>query len=265
ESGSFNLLTTITDTSYSDTAFTPPATSNAYRVTAVNAFGEGPYAGDVVPVVVTFESSCVYPYITVGSEGIPGAVPTDPTSGELTIQRLNVGEPFTTCGENSLTFIMKVNSLDPQNAGTAVLPPNSEWQILFGVLDTDGNAQRAYLAVDTFSPNTPATPRVSIGRRDPTATGTLDSRVCTNDLTNTCPAISANFNKDGTIVFKLNLATPISFGAPGTGATGTAFMWDGRAEGTIIGTAQVITGTTYVLAGAGAGLLDSVQTTSGEE
>src|SRR5260221_7094117 len=159
---------------------------------------------------------------------------------------------------------MKVNTLDPQNTGTAVLPPNSDWQILFGITDTDGNAQRAYVAVDTFSPNPPATPRISIGRRDPTATGTLDSRVCTNDLTNTCPAISANFNKDGTIVFKLNLATPISFGAPGTGATGTPFTWDGRVAGTTIGAAQVITGTTYVLAGAGAGLLENVLKTSGE-
>ncbi|HXJ37951.1 MAG TPA: PKD domain-containing protein, partial [Bryobacteraceae bacterium] len=263
--GSFNLVATVSGISFSDTTFTAPATSNAYRVTAVNAFGEGPYAGDVVPVVVTFESSCAYPYITVGGEGIPGTVPTDPTSGELTIQRLNVGEPFSTCDDNSLTFIMKVNTLDPQGAGTAVLPPNSEWQILFGVTDTDGNAQKAYVAVDTFSPNTPATPRISIGRRDPTATGTLDSRVCTNDLTNTCPAISATFNKDGTIVFKLSLATPISFGAPGTGATGTVFTWDGRAAGTTIGAAQVITGTTYVLAGAGAGLLETVQTNSGEE
>src|SRR5260370_20057638 len=203
--------------------------------------------------------------MTVGSEGIAGTVPTDPTRGELTIQRLNVGDPFSSCGDNSLTFIMKVNTLDPQNTGTAVLPPNSEWQILFGVTDTSGNAQRAFVAVDTFSPNTPATPRIVVGRRDPTATGTLDTRVCTNDLTNKCPAISANFNKDGTIVFKLNLATPISFAAPGTGATGTPFMWDGSAAGTTIGTAQVITGTTYTLAGAGAGLVARVQTTSGED
>jgi hypothetical protein len=264
-SGSFNLVATVAGTSFSDTNFPAPATSNAYRVSAINGFGEGPSSAEVVPVVVTFESSCIYPYITVGGEGIAGTVPADPTSGELTIQRLNVGEPFSSCADNSLTFIMKVDTLDPQNTGTAVLPPNSEWHILFGVTDTAGNAQRVFLAADTFSPNTPVKPRVVIGRRDPTATGTLDTRVCTNDLTNTCPAISASFNKDGTIVFKLDLSTPINFGAPGTGATGTTFTWDGSAVGTDIGTAQVITGTTYILAGAGAGLLESVQTTSGEE
>ncbi len=47
-SGSFNLLTTVSGTSFSDTSFTAPATSNAYRVTAVNAFGEGPYSGEAI-------------------------------------------------------------------------------------------------------------------------------------------------------------------------------------------------------------------------
>ncbi|HKP39079.1 MAG TPA: PKD domain-containing protein [Pyrinomonadaceae bacterium] len=263
--GSFNLVGTVTDTSFSDNGFTAPATSNAYRVTAVNDYGESPYCGEAVPVVVTYESSCVYPYITVGGEGIAATVPADPTGGSLTIERLNVGEPFASCGDNSLTFIMKVKSLDPQNTGRAVLPPNSEWHILFGVTDTAGNAERVFVAVDTFSPNSPVNPRVVIGRRDPTATGTIDARVCTNDLTNTCPKISANFNKDGTIIFKLDLSTPISFGPPGTGGTGAPFTWDGSAPGTDIGTAQVITGTTYILAGVGAGFLESVQTTSGEE
>src|SRR5258708_11355314 len=60
--GSFNLLATVSGTSFSDTTFTAPATSNAYRVTAVNAFGEGPYSGDVVPVVVIREFLCLSIY-----------------------------------------------------------------------------------------------------------------------------------------------------------------------------------------------------------
>jgi len=263
--GSFNLVGSVTGTSFSDNGFTAPATSNGYRVTAVNNYGESPYCGEAVPVVVTYESSCLYPYITVGGEGIAATVPVDPTGGSLTIERLNVGEPFASCADNSLTFIMKVQTLDPQNTGMAVLPPNSEWHILFGITDTEGHAERVFVAVDTFSPNSPVNPRVVIGRRDPTATGTIDARVCTNDLTNTCPKISANFNKDGTIILKLDLSTPISFGPPGTGGTGTPFIWDGSAVGTDIGTAQVVTGTTYILAGVGAGFLEAVQTTSGEE
>lgn len=263
--GSFNLAGPVAGTSFSDTTFTAPATSNAYRVTAVNGFGEGPFSAEVVPVVVTFESSCLYPYITVGGEGISGTVPVDPTGGELTIERLNVGEPFSSCSDNSLTFIMKVNTLDPQNTGMAVLPPNSEWHILFGVTDTAGNAQRVFVEMDTFSPDFVVKPRTSIGRRDPTPTGTQDTRVCTNDATTTCPQISADFNKDGTVILKLNLGSPINFAAPAAPATGNAFTWDGSAVGTDIGTAQVITGTTYVLAGATRGFLETVQTTSGEE
>jgi hypothetical protein len=263
--GSFHLVATVTGTTFSDNNFPAPATNNAYRVTAMNAIGEGRYCGEAVPVVVNYESSCVAPYIQVGGEGIPGTVPTDPTGGGLTIERLNVGEPFTNCADNSLSFIMKVKTFDAQNTGTAVLPPNSEWHILFGVTDTNGNPQKVFLEMDTFSPDSLVKPRTAIGRRDPTPTGTQDTRVCTNDATTVCPAISATFNKDGTIVFKLNLAAPINFAAPAAPATGNAFTWDGSAPGTDIGTAQVITGTTYVLLGATRGLLETVQTTSGEE
>ena len=263
--GSFNLIATVTGTSYSDSTFTPPTTSNAYHVTAVNAFGESAFCADAVPFFQAEESSCTAPYIQVAGAGSQGNAPADPTTGELTIERLNIGEPFSSCGDNSLSLTMKVNTLDPQNTGTAVLPENSEWHILFGVTDTQGNAEKVFVAMDTFPPNTPVKPRIVIGRRDPTATGTLDTRVCTNDLTNTCAPISANFNKDGTITFKLNMAAPLAFGAPGTGATGVPFTWDGRAAGTQLGTAQVITGTTYVLVGAGAGLLETVQSTSGSD
>src|SRR5258708_12294173 len=65
--GSFNLLATVSGTSFSDTTFTAPATSNAYRVTAVNAFGEGPYSADFLPVLATFERPCVHPYIPLAT------------------------------------------------------------------------------------------------------------------------------------------------------------------------------------------------------
>jgi PKD repeat protein len=264
-SGNFNLLGSVSATNFSDSTFTGPTTSQAYRVTAVNSFGEGPNAGDIVPFFRAEETACTAPFIQVAGEGSQGNVPADPTSGQLTIQRLNIGEPMTVCNDNSITFVMKVQSLDPQNIGTVVLPENSEWQVLFGVNDTNGNAQKVFVSLDTFPPNSQVTPRLAIGRRDPTATGTLDSRVCTSDATNTCPAISATYDKDGTITFKLDVSHPINFSAPGSTATGTAFTWDGSAVGTQLGVAQVISGTTYLLVGAGAGLLETVQATSGAD
>src|SRR3979411_1486443 len=46
---------------------------------------------------------------------------------------------------------------------------------------------------------TPATPGASLGRRDPTAIGTLDTRVCTASATLSCPAISVSYTANGTI------------------------------------------------------------------
>jgi len=263
--GGFNLIGTVTGTSYTDTSFVPPIDSNAYRVTAVNSFGEGPYCAEVTATFARDENSCDTPFIEVAGEGAQGTVATDPTGGELTIERLNVGEPFTSCTDNSVTFIMKVKTMDPQNTGMAVLPPNSEWHVLFGVTDTGGNPQKVFLEMDTFSPDFVVRPRTAIGRRDPTPTGTQDTRVCTNDATTACPQISATFERDGTVILKLKLDTPISFAAPAAPATGTAFTWDGSAVGTYLGAAQVISGTTYVLAGATRGFLETVQTTSGAD
>ena len=67
---------------------------------------------------------------------------------------------------------MKVASLDPGSTGTATLPANSEWQILFTVKDTLGNNQTVYVELDTFTPNTPATPGSELcGRRDACSAG----------------------------------------------------------------------------------------------
>ena len=207
---------------------------------------------------------CTFPYLGVDGPGAPGNVPTDPTAGELTIQYVNLGEPFTTCTDNSLTFLMKVATLDPAGTGTAVLPANSEWQVLFTVKDTNGNNQNVYVELDTFSPNTPANPGISYGRRDPCSAGcgTVDSAACTQGGTppSTCPKIAATYAPNGTIQFKLDLSTPLTFAAPGAPGVGSAFTWDAHAPGAAL---TGVTGNTFFFAGAGAGLLETVQTTGG--
>jgi PKD repeat protein len=264
-SGGEILLATVsnsptnTHTKYLDTTVSPTVSNYFYHVTAVNPQGESGFCQELTLTAPgPVQSACTFPYIQVDGAGGPGSVPTDPTSGELTIQRVDIGEPFTTCNDNSLTFVMQVQTLDPTATGNAVLPPNAEWQILFGVTDSAGNPETVFLEMDTFSPNTPATPRVALGRRDPTATGTLDTRVCTASATSSCPQISVASQADGTITFKLDLSAPLSFPAPGTPATGVAFTWDASKVGSKLGG---IVGNTYVLAGAGAGFLETVQTT----
>jgi len=233
-----------------------------YHVTAVNAKGQSGFCEELSLGSITAcplgGSPCAAPFTTVDCAGAAGNVPTDPTSGELTIQNVSIGEPFTSCTDNSLTFVMRVQTLDPTNTGNVVLPPNSEWQIIFGATDTSGNPETVFVALSTISPNTPATPGVSLGRRDPTATGTLDTRVCTASATSSCPQISATQTANGTIQIKLNVASPLHFPAPGTPATGVAFDWNASKPGTKLGS---IGGNTFLLAGAGAGFLETVQTT----
>src|SRR5438128_3480855 len=104
--GAFTLVGTVTGTTFTDTNFVPPIDGNTYRVSAVNAFGEGPYSPETTASFVRDENSCEAPFIEVAGEGSQGNVPTDPTGGELTIERVNIGEPFTSCDDNSVTFIM---------------------------------------------------------------------------------------------------------------------------------------------------------------
>ena len=248
------------NTSYQDTTANP-ANTYFYRVTGVNAHGEGAFCREVT---VTGSggsgTSCAYPYLNVDGPGHAGNVATDPTQGELTIQSVNIGEPFTTCEDKSITFRMKVNTLDPADTGSPVLPANSEWQILFNVIDTNGNPQQVYVSMDTLSPASPANPEFTYGRRDPGTTGTLDSAECTNlSPIGGCPAITGSYDKDGTIIIKLEVADPLSFTAP-TGATGVAFNWDASNPGTQL---TSVTGNTFLFVGVGAGFLETVQTTSG--
>lgn len=257
-----------TTTKYLDP--TPPSGLGVtvyYYVTAVNALpAESTHCREVTlvpppPCLFNCGNVCTFPYQNVAGPGTHNL--PDPTpGGELTIQYVNLGEPFTDCTDNSVTFLIKVNTLDPASTGAAVLPENADWQMLATVFDTNNVAQTIFVSLDTFSPNTPANPRVSLGRRDPSAAtnGTVDTRVCTSSSTTTCDLVSAYYLPDGTIAIKLKTAGPIHFAAPGATATGVAFDWNPASAGTLL---KNVSGTTYLLAGAGAGFLETIDITNG--
>ncbi len=248
-----------TSTTYLDASAPSPV---FYYAQAINAIGEGPHCREVAIggcVGAACGGPCAAPYKQVDGPGSAGTVPSDPTMGELTIQSINMGEPFVSCTDNTLTIVMKVNTLDPGGTGMPVLPQNSAWQILFGIKDTSNVDHTIYVELDTFSPDTPATPGITIGRRDPCSAG------CgTLDTGGTSTALTAIYTKDGTITFKLNLANAINFAAPGAPGVGNAFTWNGSQPGTVLGTnAEKVTGDTILFVGAGAGFLETVQTTTG--
>src|SRR2546428_14113832 len=64
---------------------------------------------------------CTSPFLQVAGVGHPGSVSMDPTQGELTIERINVGEPFVSCNDNTITIVMKVTNLDPAATGQSAL------------------------------------------------------------------------------------------------------------------------------------------------
>ena len=269
-SGTETFLATVSGAG-TNKYFDQTATTNSnwfYRVTALNDFN-----GDMVPDEGQFcrevnvdgaqagESACVAPFIKMGGPGTAGpVVPSDPTQGELTIQRISAGEPFVSCANNSATLVMKVNTLDPANTGQAVLPQNSGWQILFDVVGTDNVTHTIFVILDTFPPyDSTGIPNFAVGRRDPNPTtgGTVDTQTCYEQPPLfDCPALEGStFNRDGTISFRLNLGAAISFDAPEAPASGSAFTWNGSAAGTQLANVR---GNTFLIVGP---TLQTVQTT----
>jgi hypothetical protein len=244
-----------TNTKYLDPA--PLSGNNFYYAQAINGIGEGDHCGELnlSSCLVNCGTKCTFPYLNEAGAGsaVSGSpISTDPTMGELTIQAVNVGDPFAgNCNEKSITFLMKVQTLDPGGTGMAVPPPNGEWQIVFGVIDTNGNPQRVFVEMDTTqAPQT--TPEFSWGREDTSATGgAADNTKCAGA---TCTSVSGSFTKDGTIIIKLDVSNPLTFSANTLVTTTTPFTWDARNPGTILGTnAKKITGNTILLVGGGAG------------
>jgi hypothetical protein len=249
------------------------STNYFYRVAAVNAVAEGASCREVsINGTGGAGTACLPPYVQEGGPGIPGNVSTDPTQGELTIERIAVGEPFSNCSDNSVTLTMKVQTLDPGNTGQPVLPENAEWKFNFVVTTPDNVDHEIFVSMDTFASNnaSSANPNFSYGRKDPTPTGTSESMECFEQSAGGtelfhCPNLaegtgltahpSASFTKDGTITIKLNFSVPLSFTAPQAPATGSAFTWNGSAAGT---TLKDLRGSTILLAGV---LLETVNTT----
>jgi hypothetical protein len=257
-SGNESFLVNVpgeTTTKYFDP--NPPQTGSVfYYVLARNPQGPSPHCPEISlggPVITG--TACTFPYLQVAPAGTD-QLPDPSADGKgFTIQSVNIGEPFLNCSDNSITYVMKVAGLDPSGTGTAILPQNAEYQILFNIKDTTNTTRLIYVELDTFTPNSQALPGISIGRRDPCTTGcgTLDSSVDTTDIT-------ASWSADGTIVLKVNAANPIAFPAPGAPATGAAFTWNPSAVGTQM---TNIIGNTFFFAGAGAGFLETICTTSG--
>jgi PKD repeat protein len=249
------LFTTTNPSTKVTDAGAPEGGTLYYKVQAITSAGDGAFSNEVALISVVSGNSCVFPYKQVGGAGNPGTVPDPTTTGSFTIEHVNIGEPFLNCSDNSLTYLIKVQSLDPTGAGTAVLPQNAEYQVLFNVIGSDNLSHQIFVELDTFTPNSQAVPGISIGRRDPCSAGcgTFDSSVSST-------IVSATYAADGTIQIKLDASNPIVFPIPDSPGIGPAFTWDPRASGIQM---TSISGNAVLFAGAGAGFLETVSSTGG--
>ena len=260
------MSTAPTTTKYLDQAADPVGNS-FYKVMAVNGVGESTYCHELsINAVQPGETACQSPYITVDGPGGPGNL-TDETMGELTIQRVGIGEPFVSCTDKSITFQMKVTTMDPAGTGQATPPPNGEWQVLFNVpgsLTSDGQPHAIFVEANTQNEPAPtaATVNYDYGYRSTSPTGgSLDSAQCgvPIPLISSCP-VTGSMAADGTITMKLDVSSTIQFfDLQGTHVfdllpipPGTQFT--------------MIQGNTYLLAGGspagvGGGFIESVSTT----
>jgi PKD repeat protein len=255
-SGAETFLTSVpaTATKYFDNA--APATSNwFYRVTAVNAVAEGPFCREVnVNGTAAAATACLPPFITEGGAGVfgspPNGLPADPTNGQLTLQRTAIGEPFTTCDDKSVTFVIKVNNLNPTPA------PNGVWRIYFRARDTANTLRELFVQMDTtFTP----TPSFNLGYRDPVGTGTSTTQCFISPTLGPC-AVTGNSNPDGTITMKLDVSQPLQFFS----STNTSGVPDFTVNIPVGTNFTVISGETASFLGAGGtGSRRMVQTNGG--
>ena len=145
-SGVFALVAMVDEPQYTDAGFTA---GNKYRVTAVNAQGEGPYCHDVTPDAGGGPTACDLPGVPVISDLNPDGSDNDmapnlPIDGSVNIRQLFVAEPFVGGGVNKLVF-----TLQDAPSTTGAAPPNSQWYIIWNRHNPTADFDRFYVAMKT--------------------------------------------------------------------------------------------------------------------
>jgi hypothetical protein len=164
---------------------------------------------------------CSDPYVQV-----QGAAPaaTDPTN-QYAIQRVNIGEPFSSCFGKSIRVVLKVPTMDPGGSGTATPPPDSIWIVRMtipGSANSTGQPQNIFLTYDTSQLPQGA---FDYGWQDSPG---HDCSQCALNVGGVCSNVGT-VAPDGTITMDLNLNSTVSFGTcaatGGTNMTVSPSQW----------------------------------------
>jgi hypothetical protein len=149
-SGSFTLLATTTNTSFTDITFDKNQT-NSYHVTAVNGIGEGPFCHDVVPVLLPpAQNVCLSPGLTeltdpAGDTSAALGFINTPAPPGADLLRLQLVQPFAADGVVKLVFLIQT---DP---GQSPQPPASAWYV--SMKSPDGKVHGVHMAWKSTTPS----------------------------------------------------------------------------------------------------------------
>ncbi|MEY2548302.1 MAG: hypothetical protein QOD64_884, partial [Verrucomicrobiota bacterium] len=179
----------------------------------------------------------------------------DPT-GQYSIQRVNMGEPFVNCNIKQLTSVLKVNTMDPAGAGAAAPPPASTWEVYFkipGSANSTGQPQTLFVEYDN---TTLPEGEFLTGWVDPATGSDCSALFLPGDPSN---PITGTVAPDGTFTMNLNFSNGITYGTcdatAGKDMTITAAQWAAGMQLTNI------QGKTYQRAG---GLISGVKVTKAQ-
>lgn len=190
-SGGETLLATIPagSTKYIDSSAIP-TTQYFYRVTAVNAQGEGTFCGEVATTAAPpAESPCQLPGKTIVDD--PAGDQTGaPANTGLDITKISTAEPFLNSCSNQLVFTMKVSDL-------TVLPPQARWTTFFS--RTSGATSTEYfVSMNSDNTGNPTGVTFNYGH---TSIGTGGVRTLTTDGV---ADAGSTFSTNGTIVILIS-------------------------------------------------------------
>jgi PKD repeat protein len=227
-----------------------PVNNSYYRVMAVNGIGESTYCHELsVNAVQPSETACQLPYVSVQTDPDGDQVGGPNANTQLDIERVGIGEPFVSCTDKSVTFLLKVNNLNP----TPI--PNGGWRVLFNARDTNGVTRQLFVEMET---ETAPTPTFNYGYKDPSSGST--SQCFLSPTLTSCP-VSGSYSADGTIIMKLDVSQPLEFFSA-TNTTGVPDFVVNIPTGTDF---SAITADTSLLIGAvGTGELEQIDITAGD-
>jgi len=228
------FLATVTTPSYTDNTVAAGMTYY-YRVTAVNAVGEGAFCRTVMATTVLVQNPCLLPGYRVADDPAGDQVGA-PANADLDFVAFHVAEPYYADNSQKLVFTLKMNDL-------TTIPPNRRWAIIWNSTNPVSDTRRSYVSMSSNAGGAGAVTfdygRVEATTNMPTSLGAAD------------PSSSVSATVSGTITIVIANAR---VGNPQVGQTlagmdARSFGVQGATSFTKSGALDSTIATSYTLAG----------------